>query len=100
MMAAELMPDLAGLQSLWLRGGFPLSWLAPDDEASFSWRQDFIRTFLQRDLAVAKGVRAGRGAADAGRALAAALDAPRSPCGRPARLGPRSRDRGYPPRTA
>ena len=44
------MPDLAGLQSLWLRGGFPLSWLAPDDEASFSWRQDFIRTFLQRDL--------------------------------------------------
>ena len=49
-LAAELMPDLAGLQSLWLRGGFPLSWLAPDDEASFSWRQDFIRTFLQRDL--------------------------------------------------
>lgn len=27
-----------------------MSWLAPDDEASFSWRQDFIRTFLQRDL--------------------------------------------------
>ena len=49
-LAAELMPDLAGLQSLWLRGGFPLSWLAPDDEASFGWRQDFIRTFLQRDL--------------------------------------------------
>lgn len=42
--------DLAGLQSLWLRGGFPLSYLAPDDEASYAWRQDFIRTFLQRDL--------------------------------------------------
>lgn len=49
-LAAELAPDLAGLQSLWLRGGFPLSWLAPDDDASFIWRQDFIRTFLQRDL--------------------------------------------------
>ena len=49
-LVAELSPDLAGLQALWLRGGFPLSWLAPDDEASFTWRQDFIRTFLQRDL--------------------------------------------------
>lgn len=49
-LAAELSLDLAGLQSLWLRGGFPMSWLAADDEASFAWRQDFIRTFLQRDL--------------------------------------------------
>ncbi len=49
-LAAELSLDLAGLQSLWLRGGFPLSWLAPDDEASFGWRQDFMRTFLQRDV--------------------------------------------------
>lgn len=54
LLAAELpvavAADLAGLQSLWLRGGFPLSYLAPDDEASYAWRQDFIRTFLQRDL--------------------------------------------------
>jgi len=50
LLVAELKPDLAGLQSLWLRGGFPMSWLAPNDEASFTWRQDFIRTFLQRDL--------------------------------------------------
>jgi predicted AAA+ superfamily ATPase len=34
----------------WLRGGFPLSYLARNEEASYAWRQDFIRTFLQRDL--------------------------------------------------
>ena len=38
------------MQSLWLRGGFPLSSLAPNDNASYVWRQDFIRSFLQRDL--------------------------------------------------
>ncbi len=42
--------ELASLQSLWLRGGFPLSTLARNDDASFVWRQDFIRSFLQRDL--------------------------------------------------
>ena len=50
LLAAELRPDLAQLQSLWLRGGFPLSYLAADDAASFTWRQDFLLTFLQRDL--------------------------------------------------
>lgn len=35
---------------LWNRGGFPRSFLAPDDEASFGWRLDFVRTFLERDL--------------------------------------------------
>jgi len=50
LLAAELQFDMAGLQSLWLRGGFPLSHLAADDGAAFVWRQDFIRTFLQRDL--------------------------------------------------
>jgi uncharacterized protein len=51
LLAAELpIVDLAGLQSLWLRGGFPLSILAADDSASYTWRQDFVRTFLQRDL--------------------------------------------------
>ena len=58
LLAAELpLTELAGLQSLWLRGGFPLSYLAPDDSASYAWRQDFIRTFLQRDLP-GMGVRA------------------------------------------
>ena len=34
----------------WLRGGFPLSYLAEDDAQSSLWRRDFIRTFLERDL--------------------------------------------------
>jgi predicted AAA+ superfamily ATPase len=34
----------------WLRGGFPLSFLAEDDAASFSWRENFIQTFLERDV--------------------------------------------------
>lgn len=36
---------------LWRRGGFPLSYLARSEEDSFSWRQNFIRTFLERDVA-------------------------------------------------
>lgn len=36
--------------ALWLRGGFPRSFLAADEEASISWRIDFIETFLARDL--------------------------------------------------
>jgi len=36
---------------LWARGGFPRSYLAESDEASADWRRDFIRTFLERDLA-------------------------------------------------
>ncbi|HXR59999.1 MAG TPA: ATP-binding protein [Solirubrobacterales bacterium] len=35
---------------LWIRGGFPPSFLAPDDEASLRWRTDFIRTYLERDI--------------------------------------------------
>ncbi len=35
---------------LWTRGGFPRSYLAPDDAASFLWRENFIRTFLERDI--------------------------------------------------
>lgn len=36
---------------LWLRGGFPRSFAAASDADSFDWRRDFIRTFLERDLA-------------------------------------------------
>ncbi|HMQ72558.1 MAG TPA: ATP-binding protein [Rubrivivax sp.] len=50
LLAAELAADLGTLQTLWLRGGYPLSYLAADDAAAFQWRQDFVRTFLQRDL--------------------------------------------------
>lgn len=35
---------------LWLRGGFPRSYLAEDDGRSFTWREDFARTFLERDI--------------------------------------------------
>jgi uncharacterized protein len=35
---------------LWVRGGFPESFLAADDSLSLSWRQDFIRTYLERDI--------------------------------------------------
>lgn len=35
---------------LWLRGGFPLSFLAKNDTDSFVWRKSFIKTFLERDL--------------------------------------------------
>lgn len=38
------------LNELWIRGGFPKSFLAESDQASFGWRRDFIRTFLERDL--------------------------------------------------
>jgi len=38
------------LQRLWLRGGFPDSFLAQSDRASLTWREDFIRTYLERDI--------------------------------------------------
>lgn len=37
--------------ALWLRGGFPRSFLARNDEDSHVWRRQFISTFLERDLA-------------------------------------------------
>ena len=45
--------DAAGFDQahrLWLRGGFPLSWLAATDEASLAWREAFITTYLERDI--------------------------------------------------
>ncbi len=36
--------------TLWVRGGFPESFLALDDAASWRWRQDFLRTYLERDI--------------------------------------------------
>jgi len=37
-------------EALWLRGGFPESYLAQDDLESFELRKDFIRTYLERDI--------------------------------------------------
>jgi predicted AAA+ superfamily ATPase len=38
------------LQELWWRGGFPRSFLARSNGESRAWREDFIQTFLERDL--------------------------------------------------
>lgn len=38
------------LEKLWLRGGFPLSYLAPDEEESWAWRSDFLSTYVERDI--------------------------------------------------
>jgi hypothetical protein len=38
------------LRRLWWRGGFPRSFLARSDEESRLWREDFVETFLERDL--------------------------------------------------
>jgi predicted AAA+ superfamily ATPase len=37
-------------RELWLRGGFPKSFLPSSDEDSVAWREGFVRTFLERDL--------------------------------------------------
>lgn len=37
-------------QNLWVRGGFPRSYLAASDADSGAWREGFIRTFLERDI--------------------------------------------------
>ncbi len=42
--------DLGSLTRYWLRGGFPRSFLARSDDSSYTWRESFIRTFLERDL--------------------------------------------------
>jgi predicted AAA+ superfamily ATPase len=44
----EVSPD--NWEKLWLRGGFPRSYLAADEDSSFRWRDNFARTFLERDL--------------------------------------------------
>ncbi|MCY4343362.1 MAG: ATP-binding protein [Gammaproteobacteria bacterium] len=41
----------AQVHDLWLRGGFPASFTARTDAASYRWRRDFVRTFLERDIA-------------------------------------------------
>ena len=38
------------IETLWIRGGFPDSFLAASDQASALWRENFIRTYLERDV--------------------------------------------------
>lgn len=45
---SEVGPDT--FRTLWWRGGFPRSFLAQTDAQSRQWREDFIQTFLERDL--------------------------------------------------
>lgn len=47
------MPDEAGarrLPALWRRGGFPRALLAPSEAASMAWRQQFVQTYVERDI--------------------------------------------------
>lgn len=47
-----LLDEVGGdrLNDLWLRGGFPDSFQADGDRASMAWREDFLRTYLERDI--------------------------------------------------
>ncbi|MEO0712292.1 MAG: ATP-binding protein [Pseudomonadota bacterium] len=47
-----MLPEVSAdeMSTLWLRGGFPDSFLAKSDRASLTWREDFIRTYLERDI--------------------------------------------------
>lgn len=42
--------EVAPSARLWLRGGFPLAFLARGDVASAEWRREFVRTYLERDV--------------------------------------------------
>jgi hypothetical protein len=46
----EINPSPADLNTLWVRGGFPDSFLAANDRHSLDWRKDFIRTYLEREI--------------------------------------------------
>lgn len=37
-------------RKLWIRGGFPLSYLSSSEEDSVTWREGFIRTFVEKDI--------------------------------------------------
>ncbi len=42
--------EINNIEQLWLRGGFPRSFLAASESDSRAWREGFIRTFLERDI--------------------------------------------------
>lgn len=48
--ALEIDEDRFTQNRLWFRGGFPESFMAEDDVGSVEWREDFIRTYLERDI--------------------------------------------------
>jgi predicted AAA+ superfamily ATPase len=48
--AIEINNNTLELKNLWLRGGFPNSYLADSEEESYIFRQNFIQTYLERDI--------------------------------------------------
>lgn len=44
--------DVHNVSQLWLRGGFPKSYLAENNEDSFLWRKGYIKTFLEKDIPI------------------------------------------------
>lgn len=46
----EVMGRNGAINQLWARGGYPDSFLSNSEEISFSWRQAFIRTYLEKDI--------------------------------------------------
>lgn len=42
--------EVDNLEKLWIRGGFPKSYLANTEEESFDWREFYVRTFLEQDI--------------------------------------------------
>ncbi len=46
----EVFKNKGDLKKLWLRGGFPESYLSEDDSLSMSWLENMIRTYLERDI--------------------------------------------------
>jgi predicted AAA+ superfamily ATPase len=49
-MTPFILSEVSDINNLWLRGGFPLSYLANNEELSFLWRQNYVKTFLERDI--------------------------------------------------
>jgi predicted AAA+ superfamily ATPase len=50
LLAAEVGHSLSALETLWLRGGFPASFDAASEQASWAWREAFIRHLVHTDL--------------------------------------------------
>ena len=46
----EVLPSEENVSKLWLRGGFPRSFLASEESQSLKWRNNLIQTYLERDI--------------------------------------------------
>lgn len=49
--------DVGNINKLWLRGGFPKSYLSASDSDSFLWRKSYIRNFLEQDIPNLLGIK-------------------------------------------